>query len=202
VPVKLDLKKEHRALFRATRTPNLIEVPSISYVSIDGSGAPSANAFQEALATLFAVAYTLKFDLKKRGRLDWVVAPLEALWWNEPDLTFQTGADPAAMRWKAMIAQPDEVDAEDVRRACEAARAKGSPAVDLVKLERYEEGTAAQVLHVGPYSAEIPTLELLHVFIKAHGYRPHLAHHEIYLGDPRRTAPERLRTILRQPVTR
>ena len=199
--VKLDLKKDLKHLYGATATPALIEVPAITYLMIDGHGDPNtAPEYAEAVQALFSVAYTAKFALKKSGGPDIAVMPLQALWWV-PDMTTFSVTDKSAWDWTAMIAQPDVVTPDVVDAARSAAAAK-APAAALAKLrlETLVEGRAGQVLHVGPYAAEGPTIERLHAFIADQGLQLRGKHHEIYLGDPRRTAPERLKTIIRQPV--
>ena len=131
------------------------------------------------------------------------MAPLEGLWWPEterPSLE-ELQAERDAWNWTMMIALPEEVTAAELAAAAEAAaRRRPSPALGLVRLEHFTEGLAAQIMHVGPYSAEAPTIERLHGFVEAQGYKLRGRHHEIYLGDPRRTAPERLKTVIRHPV--
>jgi hypothetical protein len=151
------------------------------------------------------VAYTLKFALKKTDpERDFKVAPLEGLWWADevaPTMA-DLQSDRDAWNWTMMIAVPDAVTPLEVAAAREAAaRKRDLPAAPQLRLERLEEGLAAQIMHVGPYSEEAPTIERLHAFAAAEGYELRGRHHEIYLGDPRRTAPERLKTVLRHPVT-
>ena len=193
-------------LYRAPRTPELVRVPEGAFLMIDGTGGPGGSAaYQEALGALYTLAWTLRFAVKKEVGLVYHVAPLEGLWWAEEMAAFTAeGDDRATWRWTMMIAQPDAVtpDRLDVARV-EGGRRHPSEALTRVRLERFAEGLAAQVLHVGPYEAEGPTIEGLHAFIARCGYRFDgrvQRHHEIYLGDPRRTAPAKLRTIVRQPV--
>jgi hypothetical protein len=180
----------------------VVEVPELAFLMIDGHGDPNtAPEYAEALEALYAVAYTAKFALKRApGGIDYAVMPLEGLWWT-PDMATFTTADKSAWDWTMMIVQPDPVTAEVVEEArATVARTKGLEAIARVRLERFAEGRAAQVMHVGPFAAEGPTIERLHAFIAERGLGRAGKHHEIYLSDPRRTAPERLRTILRQPV--
>ncbi|HJW76359.1 MAG TPA: GyrI-like domain-containing protein [Thermoleophilia bacterium] len=206
---KLDLSKEFRGLYLPPKTPVLVEVPPLGFLVIDGHGAPQSGAFQEALKALYNAAYTLKFSTKKRDpALDWRVMPLEALWWVEGVEFFGAQAVDESRKedweWRALIAQPDYVTAEMLDGAREelARKKKDVPRLADVHLERIDEGRCAQVMHVGPYDAERPTLERLHAFIAEQGMRISGHHHEIYLGDPRRTAPERLRTVIRYAVER
>lgn len=199
---KVDLKREHRDLYAAPREPVLVDVPELAFLMVDGRGDPNtAPEYTQAIEALYSVAYTLKFTLKRAAEpFDYTVMPLEGLWWA-PDMASFAAGDRSKWEWTAMIAQPDAVTAELVERAVEQASAKKPlPAAARLRLERFDEGRSAQVMHVGPYSAEGPTIERLHAFIAEHGLALRGKHHEIYLGDPRRTAPERLKTIIRQPV--
>ena len=180
--------------------PELVDVPEMAFLVVDGQGDPNTgDEYRQALEALFSVSYTLKFGLKKSRGLDFRVAPLETLWWADgADLL---AAPKAEWRWTALMRQPDEVTADDVAAAiATAGRKKPLPGLARVRFERFAEGESAQVMHVGPYSAEGPTIEGLRSFIAASGRKPRGKHHEIYLGDPRRAAPEKLKTVVRQPV--
>ncbi len=169
---------------------------------IDGHGDPNtSDDYRDAIVTLFSIAYTLKFAFKLApGGFDYGVMPLEGLWWGADRVDVVT-ADKSNWNWTAMIMQPDEITDEMVADAVvRAALKRPVPASDKLRLERFREGRSAQVLYVGPYSDELPTIQELHAFIAQQGYTPSGKHHEIYLGDPRRSAPEKLRTIIRQPV--
>lgn len=202
---KLDLKKQLGPLYRASardaREPTVVDVPPLRFLMIDGTGDPNTSeAYRQAVEALYAVAYTLKFLARKdEPALDYVVMPLEGLWWSDDLRDFRLGRKDR-WRWTAMILQPEVVSAERVDRArAEAARKKDLPALAALRLETFHEGRAAQILHLGPYADEGPTIARLHAFIAARGGRLSGRHHEIYLGDPRRTAPERLKTLIRQP---
>jgi hypothetical protein len=196
---RLDFKRTDP--YRATSSPRMVDVAPTAFLTVDGEGAPATGGFQQAVETLYPVAYALKFALKGAGRRDWVVAPLEALWWSAKGELRSTKAHPERLRWRAMLAQPAEVRAEDVERAVEAAsRRHALPSIGSIRFDVYDEGMSAQVLHVGPYSAEDETIVRLLDYIAEQRRVPRLLHHEIYLSDPNRTAPERLRTIIRQPV--
>lgn len=204
---KLDLSKEHKELYFPPKTPVLVEVPLLTFLVIDGHGAPEGGAFQEALQALYGAAYTLKFSVKGSDpSLDWKVMPLEALWWVEgvEHLGLQAVDESRKedWEWRAMIAQPDYVTAAMLDGAREelARKKKETARLADVRLERIDEGRCAQVMHVGPYAAERPTIEALHAFIGGQGMRISGHHHEVYLGDPRRTAPEKLRTVIRYAV--
>lgn len=198
----IDLRREAPQLYSAPRTPVLVDVPELTFLQADGHGDPNtAPEYAEAVQALYALAYSIRFALKRGpAAIDAPVMPLEGLWWV-PDMTQFSTADKSAWNATMMIRIPDEVDAEAVERArADVARKKPLAALDRVRWAAFAEGRSAQVLHRGPYSAEGPAIEGLHRFIAERGYLLSGKHHEIYLGDPRRTAPERLRTILRQPV--
>jgi len=204
----LSLMELYRA--RATRV-DLVDVPELLVVAVDGAGSPEGPAFAEAIQTLYPVSYGAHFLLKKRTGTAPRVMPLEALWWVDDQAAQDTftlvatgqasvdDVDRALWRWRALIVQPEPVDEALLAEAVEGARVK-APAIDRLYIERWHEGLAAQVLHVGPYAAEAPTIVRLHDAIAGLGYQARGRHHEIYLGDPRRSAPEKLRTIIRHPV--
>ena len=202
----VDLVKQHKQLYSPSpRHPSIVEVPELAFLMIDGRGDPGVSeAYQEALQALYGVAYTLKFTLKKEGpERDFKVAPLEGLWWadDEAPTMAELQRDRDAWNWTMMIALPDAVTAAEVAAAADAAaRRRELPAAPRIRLERFAAGLAAQIMHVGPYAEEAPTIERLHAFAAEQGYELRGRHHEIYLGDPRRTAPERLKTVLRHPV--
>jgi hypothetical protein len=199
---KVDYKKRFKALYSVpTGTPVVVDVPSMNFLMIDGVGDPNtAPAFGAAVEALYGVAYALKFMIKKSAApVDYGVMPLEGLWWADDMAAFRAG-NRAAWRWTAMIMQPERVGAAEFAEALAATRRKKpTPALELLRFEAFAEGRAAHVLHVGPFATEPPTIERLHAFIAAEGGRLAGKHHEIYLSDMRRTAPEKLRTIIRQP---
>jgi len=201
---KIDFKRELRELYAPGRTPVLVEVPEMAFLMIDGRGDPNtADSYREAIEALYAVSYTVKFAVKRGpAEIDFGVMPLEGLWWSEDPTVFSTG-DKSAWNWTAMIMQPELVKADIVEEARHQAAAKKSlPALELLRYERFAEGPAAQVMYVGPYQDEGPTIAALHAFIAEHGGTLTGKHHEIYLGDPRRAAPEKLKTVIRQPLAR
>jgi hypothetical protein len=202
VTTTVDLRRNLPHLYRADANPALVDVPPLDYLMIDGHGDPnSAPEYAEAVQALYTVAFTIRFALKRLPEpVDAPVMPLEGLWWVS-DMAAFTVEDKAAWDWTMMIAQSSHSTPEVAAAARQAAaRKKAIPAISSVRLERYAEGRAAQILHRGPYSEEGPTVEALHRFIEDRGLTLSGKHHEIYLGDPRRTAPEKLRTIIRQPV--
>jgi hypothetical protein len=200
---RIDLRRQLAPLYLAGRSPSFVDVPELPYLMVDGSGDPNTvPGYARAVAALYAVAYTIRFALKRRpDPVDAPVMPLEGLWWTADMAAFST-EDKSAWNWTMLIAVPDLVTSDVVEEARAAASRKHPETpLDAVRLARLAEGRCAQVLHVGPYCAEGPTVAALHAFITASGYALTGTHHEIYLGDPRRSAPEKLRTIVRQPVT-
>jgi hypothetical protein len=201
----VDLVKRLRPLYApSAKHPAIVEVPAIDFLVVDGRGAPESETYADAIGALYGVAYTLKFTLKKAApERDFKVAPLKGLWWGDverPSLA-ELQEDREAWNWRMMIAVPEDVTAAEVAAAAEAAaRRRPLPAAERQRLERFAEGLAAQIMHVGPYSEEAPTIERLHAWVVEQGYELRGRHHEIYLGDPRRTAPERLKTVIRHPV--
>lgn len=200
---KLDLKKQWKELY-GTKAGVIVavDVPPLRYLMVDGAGDPNTSkAFQEAIEALYSLSYTLKFSLKKSPRaIDYGVMPLEGLWWADDPRLFHE-ADKSRWKWTAMIVQPDVIGKAEIEAAFDQVRKKKNPAaLERVRFEALTEGPSAQVLYLGPFSDEGPTIQRMHEFIHAAGKELHGKHHEIYLSDPRRTAPEKLRTILRQPM--
>ncbi len=200
---KLDLKKSLPELYNQRGAEcALVTPPALLVVAIEGSGDPnSAQSWSDAVGALYSISYTLKFTLKKRGETpDFTVMPLEALWWV-PDGTALRFDDKSNWQWRALIVLPSFVTQANVDEARESAYAKKqNEALKNVLFGEFDEGLSVQVLHVGPYATEPPTIARLHAFIEAQQLTPRGKHHEIYLSDPDRTAPEKMRTILRQPV--
>jgi hypothetical protein len=199
----IDLRRELPHCYSAGRTPAVVEVPEIAFLAVDGHGDPDTSAsYAEAVRALYATAYAVRFALKREPHpIDAPVMPLEGLWWA-PDMSVFTAGDRSAWHWTMLIALPAVVDDAVVEAGRGTAVGKVGPeAAARVRRTTFAEGAAAQVLHVGPYRAEGPAIAALHEFVAARGHALAGRHHEIYLSDPRRAAPERLRTILRQPVT-
>lgn len=205
--LKTDFKKTMKTLFAPTHKDfSVVDVPPLQFLMIDGEGPPdpdSRTAYAQALATLYPVAYKLKFRSKSVHGRDYVVPPLQALWWADDMKVFVTG-DKASWKWTVMIMQPHWIERTDVEEACRMAGTKGDlPVLERLRLETYREGLAVQIMHIGPYSQEGPVLKRLHEeYLPRHNLVETGHHHEIYLADPRRTAPEKLKTVLRQPVKR
>ncbi|MWB97203.1 GyrI-like domain-containing protein [Agromyces seonyuensis] len=204
-PTKLDLTREHRALFTAPTADFVeVDVPELTHLALAGHGDPNtAPAYAEAVGALYAVSYSLKMTSKRSGGPDWTVAPLEGLW-DAADPSVFTRGRKTEWDWTMLILQPAHVDAAAFEAAVAAvATKKPELAEPLARLElrRWTEGRSLQILHVGPYDDEAPTLARLHdEVMPERGLAFDGLHHEVYLGDPRRAAPEKLRTILRQPV--
>lgn len=199
---KVDLKKELKQLYQASAKEVVqVEVPPFRFLMVDGEGDPNTSqAYAQAVEVLFAVSYTAKFMVKKGPQeLDYAVMPLEGLWWAD-DMSAFTVSDKANWKWTMMIMQPSFA-ANDVVEAAmaEVRRKKNLPGIDKLRLEEFSEGRCAQVLHIGPFSEEGPTIKRLHEFIDARSGRIG-KHHEIYLSDIRRTDPKKWKTIIRQPM--
>lgn len=175
----------------------------MQFLMVDGHGDPNvAQEYQEAVEALYAVAYKIKFASKKQLGRDYVVPPLEGLWWAEDMAAFTTARDKSQWDWTMMIMTPEWINPDMYAEAVEAVRKGKDPtALDKVRLESYREGLCVQIMHIGSYDDEGPTLIKLHnEFLPDNGYVENGKHHEIYLGDPRKVAPEKLKTVLRQPI--
>jgi hypothetical protein len=203
----LDLRKQWNHLYSPpARKVELLEVPELSFLMIDGRIEPgqapgTSPGFQEAVAALYSTAYTLKFAAKQRPQnpVDYPVMPLEGLWWVE-DGNFDINVKDNFV-YRLMMLQPDLVTPELVREAvAQAGKKRPNPALARLRLESFREGLSVQTMHLGPYATEPATVERMHAFAEAQGYRMAGKHHEIYLGDPMRADPEKLKTILRHAV--
>jgi len=201
---KIDFKKELKHLYNPSQKAfSIVEVAAMQFLMVDGHGDPNvAQEYQEALEALYAVAYKIKFASKKELEKDYTVPPLEGLWWADNMDAFANARDKSQWDWTMMIMQPDWITPALFETACALVKKKKDPAaLPKLRLETYEEGLSIQILHIGSYDDEAPTLHKLHhEFMPAHGYTFNGKHHEIYLNDPRRVAPEKLKTVLRQPV--
>ena len=201
---KFDLKKELKQLYNPPReSPVIVDVPSMNFIMIDGAGDPNkAKEFVDAIQMLYAVSYTLKFMIKKADpSKDYVVMPLEGLWWADDMAAFSAGGNRDSWKWTLMIAQPEQVTKDLFKKACEQVKKKKNlPGLSKIRFENFHEGMSAQIMHIGPYSAEGPTVEKLHAFVKEKGYSLRGKHREIYLSDPRRSSPDKMKTIIRQPM--
>jgi hypothetical protein len=200
---KVDFKKELAQLYAPKNKDwELVEVPVMNFLMVDGQGDPNtARDYSDAVEALYALAYAIKFLSRRRLGRDYVLAPLEGLWTANDPAVFEN-AQKAQYQWTMMIMQPDWITESMVSETMAATRAKKDlPALSKVRFARYDEGRALQLLHVGSYDDEAPKLKYLHAeFMPQHELTFNGLHHEIYLSDPRRTAPSKLKTILRQPV--
>jgi hypothetical protein len=198
---KIDLKKELKNLYNpSAKEVTVVEVPAMNFLLINGEGAPTSPQYSEVIESLFNVAYTLKFMVKKSKGIDYVVMPLEGLWWVD-DMTKFSADRKDDWKWTAMIMQPQYVTEEVVNLAVEQVKKKKNPAaLSKVRFESFKEGSAAQIMYVGPFSAEGPTIAKIHSYIQNSGHVLSGKHHEIYLNNPAKTAPEKLKTVLRQPL--
>ncbi len=201
---KIDFRKIMKPLYLPpTGRFTTIDVPPLRYLMINGKGDPGTSAnYLSALQALYAVSYALKFMSKALGR-DYAVPPLEGLWWAD-DMGAFTSGKREDWRWTMMIMVPDWLEEKIVTDAIVAAKAKkGNPAIDQIRLETLVEGLCLQIMHIGSYADEAPVLQHLHHQVMPEGgYEFNGKHHEIYIGDPRKTAPEKLKTVLRQPVVK
>jgi len=201
---KIDFKKELKHLYRpSVRNVEVVDVPPLNYLMIDGEGDPNTSqSFQDAIGVLYPLSYALKF-MVKRGEtgIDYGVLPLEGLWWADNMSSFSI-VNKASWKWTLMIMQPEWITREMVQEAIEQVRVKKNPiSLPLVRFESFDEGKVAQIMHIGPFSEEAPTVEKVHSFIEEAGSRRTGKHHEIYLSDIRRAAPEKWKTIIRQPMS-
>ncbi len=204
---KLDLRKQFKHLYQpSAKKVEVVEVPSFRFAMIDGEIEPgempaTSPSFQQALEALYGISYTLKFvsKLRQENPIDYTVMALEGLWWVEHG-EFDIG-QPGNWRWTAMILQPDHITEEMFQQArVRLQYKKPAPALDKLRFETFREGLSMQIMHIGPYAAEPATIARMHAFARENGYRLRGKHHEIYLGDPRRAKPEKLKTVLRQPI--
>ncbi len=200
---KIDFKKEYKHLYRpSTKEFVVVDVPPMQFLMIDGHGDPNTvQEYKDAIAALYAVSYKIKFMSKKGLEKDYVVMALEGLWWADDMETFST-REKSAWDWTMMIMQPEWITQEMVTEAIsQVEKSKGLVALPKLRMETYHESLAVQIMHVGSYDDEGPTLHRLHTeFIPENGYEMAGKHHEIYLSDVRKVAPEKLKTVLRQPV--
>jgi hypothetical protein len=200
---KVDFKKELKELYSPPKKFVIVEVPEMQFLMVDGHGDPNvAQEYQDALEGLYAMAYKIKFTSKQQLGQDYVVPPLEGLWWAEDMETFTSARDKSLWDWTMMIMTPEWISGEIFGNAFEQVRdGKNPTALDKIRLESYHEGLSVQIMHIGSYDEEGPTLLKLHnEFLPESGLVENGKHHEIYLGDPRRVAPQNLKTVLRQPV--
>jgi hypothetical protein len=200
---KIDLKRELKRLYQPSAKAVVeVEVPRMNYLMIDGEGDPNTSqAYADAVEALFAVSYAAKFMVKKGpSAIDYGVMPLEGLWWAD-DMSAFTTKDKSRWKWTVMIMQPALVTRELLDRAIAEVKQKKHPAaISKLRVEAFSEGRCAQILHIGPFSEERPTIERVHQFIQSRGCALSGKHHEIYLSDIRRADPAKWKTVIRQPM--
>jgi len=199
---KIDLKKENKEFYYpSTKDVSMVDVPEMKFLMIDGRGDPNTSQeYQDAMETIFPVSYKTKFISKKEKSQDYVVMPLEGLWWADNMEEFSTH-DRSSWKWTVMIRQPDFITQSMINKAIkELEKKKNLPAIPKLRFESFKEGQSVQIMHIGPYGeAEAPAFNKLHDFIENNGYLLKGKHHEIYISDMRRTKPEKLKTVIRQP---
>ena len=200
---KIDFKKEWKHLYQPSRKDfEVVEVPNLQYLMVDGHGDPNiAPEYTEAVEALYGVAYKIKFFSKKEEK-DYVVPPLEGLWWADDMNDFTANRDKSKWDWTMMIMTPDWIHPDVYQQALdEVTKKKDLPALGIIRLDNYQEGKSVQILHIGSYDDEGPVLQRLHeTWMPDNGYEFNGKHHEVYLSDPRKVDPEKLKTILRQPI--
>ncbi len=198
---KIDLKKQLKSLYSpSAREVSEVKVPAMNFIMIDGKGDPNkAPQFQAAIEALYPVSYAIKFDFKKNHDIDYPVMALEGLWWADNMDDFVSGNRDNWL-WTLMIMQPDFVTEEIYKQNLQAVKKKKNlPALEKLRFEKFDEGCAAQIMHIGPFSEEGENIVKIHEFIKDRSGKITGKHHEIYLSDFRRVAPEKMKTVLRQP---
>ena len=201
---KIDYKRELKNLYKpSAKKVDIVKIPQMNFLMIDGKGDPNTSqSFQDAIDALYPLSYAMKF-MVKRGEIeiDYGVMPLEGLWWTD-DMSAFSVENKDLWQWTLMIMQPEFIVKEMVENATEEVRKKKNPvALQSVRFESLAEGKAAQIMHIGPFSEEGPTIAKLHSFIEENGSQQIGKHHELYLSDIRRAAPEKWKTIIRQPMS-
>ncbi len=202
---KIDFMKEFKELYGpSAKEVVVVDIPEFSFLMVDGKGDPNTSQeYKDVVEALFAVSYGLKFSVKRgKTAVDYGVLPLEGMWWADDPIAFNEG-NKAKWKWKAMIRQPMFITEELFKEVVEEVRKKKNPsALPKMRFQIFREGLSAQIMHIGPYSAEKPTIEKIRKFMVENGFDFNGHHHEIYIGDPRRSAPEKLKTVIRQPIKR
>ena len=206
-----DFKKEYKEYYMPKNRPEIVNVPAANYVAVRGSGDPNEEdvAYKQAIGVLYAVAYTLKMSGKAGHRIegfyDYVVPPLEGLWWQE-GVEGVDYTNKASFNWISLIRLPDFITEEELRWAAETASKKKEIDCSAAEFLNVDEGLCVQIMHCGPYDDEPASIALMDAYIAENGYENNFSssrlHHEIYLSDARRTAPEKLKTVIRHPIRR
>ena len=198
---KIDIKKQEKGLYNpSAKQPSIVTVPTMTYFMVNGKGAPGNDAYVEAIELLYKASYSLKMGVVKKDNpdQDYVVPPLEGLWYMD-DMTQWSMDNKEEWQWTMCIRIPDHVTSEQVDRAL-ALIDPDEFDLDKLRVEQYEEGESVQILYFGPYDEEVETIAGMHAFAKQQGYQLHKHHHEIYLNDPRKVSPDKLKTVIRQPI--
>lgn len=199
---KIDPKKLYKSAYNPKKQYEFIEIPKLQFLSIKGQGNPNNSVeYADCVGALFSLSYGLKFHSKKKHQKDYVVGPLEGLWWAD-DMNDFISRNKEKWKWEMLIWQPDWIEMGDFNLTLEQTKNKNpNRKLEEVELKTIDEGLCVQILHIGSYDDEAPVLAKMHdEFIPQNGFKMRGLHHEIYLSDPRKTAPEKLKTILRQPV--
>ena len=200
---KIDLYKENKADYVAKKKPSIVNIKKAAYLAVSGVGAPGGDEFQERIGALYGMAFTTKMTRKFAGLGDYTVCKLECQWWADDDSVPFSELPQVDWHWKLLIRTPSVVKKKDLAASRKTLNERGKgECTDLVDLESFSEGKCVQMLHVGPYDTEYETLAVMKEYAESEGLEFHGKHHEIYLSDPRRVEPERLKTILRMPVKR
>jgi hypothetical protein len=197
----IDFRLKYKSIYQPkVGIVEFVLIPPMKFLMIDGHGNPNTSQdYADSVSALYSIVYTLKFKIKKTRAIDYNLLALEGLWWGDDMNLFSTETKDQ-WKWTMMIAQPDFIAQADITAAIdEAGRKKPNPALARIRFEVFDEGQCVQIMHIGPYAAEKPNIDLLHQAIADKGYKRSGKHHEIYLGDPRKSAPEKLKTIIRQP---
>ena len=198
---KIDLFKLHKDQYISPKTPQLVDIHEAKYLAISGRGEPGGDEFTTTIGALYGVAYTTKMTRKFAGKQDYTISKLECLLWVDDEGRDFATVDPTDWNWTFLIRTPDFIEDNELEMAIETLLKKGKePQVRQVTFEFLKEGLCVQMLHVGPYDKEGETVETMEAFAEQQGMEFHGRHHDIYLSDPRRVPPERLKTILRHPV--
>ena len=198
---KFDFRTDRKDLYSpSARDFSVVDVPEFDFLMVDGRGNPNTSVeYAQALEALYSLSYTVKFASKQQLGKDYVVGPLEGLWEADDPSAFTARAKDE-WRWTMMIRQPEWLTGDVWETARAAVAAKGLPGFDRVRHETYADGRSVQIMHVGSYDDEGPVMARMHRWIADNAQKEGKAHHEVYIGDPRKSAPERLRTVLRQPL--
>jgi hypothetical protein len=199
---KIDLYKQHKLDYTAQKKPVLLRIDTATYLTIEGEGEPGGAVFEDKIGALYSLAFTVKMTRKFTGKQDYAICKLEAQWWSKDERADLFSLPPSRWCWRLLIRTPHFVKLKELDRAAEVLLERGKPpSVEEVRLEKLKEGQCVQMLHVGPYDQESRTVAVMKAFAEDQGLSFKGRHHEIYLSDPRRVEPERLKTILRQPVS-